>query len=206
MLGELSEKTQWKTKALLNLRYDLAKPMCKFALFLSAHDTIPDSSSPGLMQVGVTGTRSYIDPRLWISPDFKTIEHVAPVKGEGVWDNKLYESEKYQSVGNLTLLPGDVNSSAGNQAWGVKSIYYRHMAEKDPIKLSLLAQEASLAGVHLQAHTIDLLKNSTYSNHMESVVSVSSDMRWDYGLVESRSERICEIVWYRVAPWLGLVS
>lgn len=203
-LDNFSEKNLWLARAQQNLRYDLAKPMCKFALFLSAHDTIPDLELPGLMKIGTLGTRPYVDPRMWLSPDFKTIEHVAPAKGQGNWDEKLYENEKYQRVGNLTLLPGEVNSSAGNQPWAVKSIYYRHLAEKDPTKLAQLAGEAKTAGVELQAHTIDLLKNSTYTHHMESIIGVSSTNPWDCDLVERRTKRICEITWTRVAPWLGL--
>lgn len=205
-LGDLADRTQWLTKATQNLRYDFAKPMCKCALFLSAHDTIPDNDSPGLMKLGTPGTRPIIDPRMWNSPDFKSIEHVAPGKGQGNWDDMLYESERFQAIGNLTLLPGEVNSSAGNSPWVVKSIYYRHLAEKDPEKLAGLAKEAENIGVVLQAHTLDLLKNSSYSHHMESIVRVPTDGKWDKDLVELRSRRICELSWSRVASWLGLTA
>lgn len=201
-LAELSDKTQWLSRATQNLRYDLAKPMCKFALFLSAHDTIVDDNNPGLMKIGVTGARPYIDPRMWGSLDFKTIEHIAPRQGKGTWDDALYENDKFQLVGNLTLLPGEVNSSAGNQSWSVKSVYYQHLAEKNPEKLSQLAGEAAALGVELQAHTIDLLKNSSYSHHMESIVSVPLSSQWDCALVENRTKRICEIAWERIASWL----
>ncbi|MDR0776690.1 MAG: DUF262 domain-containing HNH endonuclease family protein [Azonexus sp.] len=203
-LDDLADRTQWLTRATQNLRYDFAKPMCKCALFLSAHDTIPDSDSPGLMKLGTPGTHPMIDPRMWNSPDFKSIEHIAPGKGQGNWDDSLYESERFQAIGNLTLLPGEVNSSAGNSPWVVKSIYYRHLAEKDPEKLVGLAQEAEKIGVVLQAHTLDLLKNSSYSHHMESIVRVPTDGKWDKDLVELRSRRICELSWSRVASWLGL--
>lgn len=205
-LGDLTDRAQWQARAILNLRYDYAKPMCKFALFLSAHDTIPDPDSPGLMKEGLVGTRSLIDARIWSSVDFKTIEHVAPNRGQETWDPQLYENDRYQAIGNLTLLPGDVNSSAGKSPWSVKSVYYRHLAEKDPQKLASLLEEADKLGVTLQPHTLDILKNSSYSHHMESIVSIPSDGKWDQVLVSQRTTRICELSWERVAPWLGLKS
>lgn len=203
-LNELSDSVQWLARSTQNLRYDYAKPMCKFALFLSAHDTIPDPLSAGLMKPGTAGTRPMIDAQIWNSPDFKTIEHVAPAKGQDTWGDALYENDTYQQIGNLTLLPGDVNSSVGKSSWKVKSVYYRHLAEKDPQKIANLASEAQSFGVTLQPHTLDLLENSTYSHHMESIVSVPTNGQWDRQLVEGRTKRICELSWNRVAPWLGL--
>lgn len=203
-LGELSNKESWMSRAMSNLRYDSAKPMTKFSLFLSAHDTLPDPAFPGLMKESVPGTRSLINGRAWTSPDFKTVEHIAPSKGQDTWNSDLYESDRYQYVGNLTLLPGDVNSSAGNSTWAVKSVYYRHLAEKDPARLQLLANEAKSLGIVLQAHTIDLLMNASYAHHMEPLISVPASSDWNWGYVEARTRRICELSWLRVSPWLGL--
>lgn len=205
-LDNLSDKDQWLARSRQNLRYDYAKPMSKFALFLSAHDAIPDPDAPGLMKVGTQGTWPLMDGRTWASPDFKTIEHIAPTKGQETWEKSLYDNDKFQLIGNLTLLPGDVNSSLGKSTWPVKSVYYRHLAEKDPAKLANLADEAATLGVALQPHTLDLLINSSYSHHMEHIVRVPTDGKWDLGLVEARTRRICELSWLRVAPWLGLPS
>jgi hypothetical protein len=201
-LGDLADKDKWLIKAKQNLRMDYAKTVCKFALFVSAHDTIADTEFPGLMKIAQTGTRDYLDSKHWVSPDFRTIEHIAPVKGQANWDSTLYDTDKFQSIGNLTLLPGDINSSAGNQAWIVKSIYYRHLAESDSAKLEALNQEAKQLGVELQSHTLDLLKNATFKHHMDSIVSVPSTGKWDLNLVDKRSERICNILWERVSEWL----
>jgi hypothetical protein len=203
-LDDLASKDQWLVRSTQNLRYDYAKPMSKFALFLSAHDAISDVDAPGLMKVGTQGTRPLMDGRTWTSPDFKTIEHIAPAKGQETWEEKLYDNDKFQLIGNLTLLPGDVNSSLGKSAWPIKSVYYRHLAEKDPGKLANLSTEAATLGVVLQPHTLDILTNSSYSHHMEPIVSVPTDGKWDLNLVEARTKRICELSWLRVAPWLDL--
>ncbi|HSI51885.1 MAG TPA: DUF262 domain-containing protein [Ideonella sp.] len=203
-LGDLAVKETWLKQAGLYLRYDSAKPMCKFALLLSAHDAIPDPEAPGLMKIGAEGTRTLVEPTAWSSPNFKTIEHIAPVKGDGEWDPRLYESDRFQAVGNLTLLPVEINSSLGKHEWRVKSIYYRHLAEKDPDKLAALMKEAEVSGVELQPHTIDLLKNSSYAHHIEPIVGVVGSQGWNLDLVEARTKRICELAWARISPWLGL--
>lgn len=202
-LVDLANKDTWLQKAKQNLRFDLTKSVSKFALFVSAHDTIVDAANPGLMKIAQAGVRPCLDAGTWSSADFKTIEHIAPVKNPGSWDARLYDaSERFHSIGNLTLLPGDINSSAGNQPWKIKSIYFRHLAESDPSKLAVLQEEARQSGVELQAHTIDLLKNSSYKHHIESIISVPTDSSWDWDLVEARSTRICEIFWDRVIVWL----
>lgn len=201
-LGDLSSKEAWMIKAKQNLRFDYAKPVCKFSLFVSAHDTIVDADHPGLMKIGAAGSRRCLDPQSWVSPDFKTIEHIAPVKGAEFWDKALYQTEKYQSIGNLTLLPVEINSSAGNHKWKVKSIYYRHLAETDPSKLAQLEVEAAGEGIELQPQTIDLLKNAAHKHHMAPIVGVVDDDGWNLSLVENRAERICSILWDRVFEWL----
>ena len=203
-LGTLGEESQWMSKASQNLRFDQAKPVCKFALFVSAHDTIPDKDELGLMKVAQPGVRPFLKPSNWISSDFKTIEHIAPQKGDlENWDKDLYENDRFQAIGNLTLLPVDINSSIGNQPWNVKVIYYRHLAESDPSKVVTLQEEAKTRGVELQSHTIDLLKNASYKHHMESIIGISSDESWTLSLVEKRTTRICSIVWERLWPWLS---
>jgi hypothetical protein len=110
--------------------------------------------------------------------------------------------ESYQKVGNLTMLPGPINTSISNSSWALKSIYYRHLAEKDPAELQKLQQEAADLGRTLSARTLELLESAGHKQHMTSVVSLPPSGQWDKGLVERRTERICEIFWDRVAPWI----
>lgn len=205
---EIGTKNDWNKKALHYLRYDNAKAVCKFALFITSHDTISDTSNPGLMKPGTSGSsRSYLEPNQWGSDDFKSIEHVAPQKPELLpgndWDTALYENNNdYEQIGNLTLLPTEINSSAGNKRWIEKWIYYRHLAERDPDNVAALKQEAANNGVNLKDSTVNLLKNTSYKSHIEPIVQLGSAGRWDKSFVEKRTERICDILWDRLNAWL----
>lgn len=208
--GRLAEKgigaqREWLNRATQSLRYDRAKAVCRFALFLAAHDAIPDPNKPGLMMQGTSGCNPhYLTPTAWESDDFKSIEHIAPQSSEhSGWDPELYRDDLHESVGNLTLLPITINSSAGNKAWQEKMIYYRHLAETNPEQLASLRAEAIAGGIELSEPTIELLKRTSMKHHMTPIVSLTSNTPWDRQLVESRTLRVCEIMWDRLMKWLS---
>lgn len=202
---KIGTKDDWKKKSLQYLRYDNVKVVCKFVLFVTAHDTIPDPTAPGLMKIGKSGSYSYLEPNKWLTEDFKNIEHVAPQKPEdsASWDTALYENGDSEQIGNLTLLPKDVNSSASNKGWEKKWIYYRHLSETDPDKLTELSQKLKNDGINLNKSTIDLLKNTSYKHHIEPIVQIGATGNWDKSFVKKRTERICDILWERMYEWLS---
>lgn len=201
----IGTKEAWKNKAQQYFRFNNAKPVCRFAMFLTATDTIPDKSIPGLMISGKRdSTPNYLTPSMWRSKDLRTLEHIAPQKpsSDSDWDTMLYEENHHQAVGNLTLLPVEINSSASNQGWKTKWIYYRHLAETDPDNLEKLADIAEQHNVSLEEDTIDMLRNSSHKSHMLPIVELGIEGQWNLEKVQARTERICNILWDRVHPWL----
>jgi hypothetical protein len=205
---EIGTKADWKQKGIHYLSYNKVKVICKFVLFITSHDTIPDPIDIGLMKIGTSGSCPlYLDPIEWISSNLKTIEHIAPQKKQlatdATWDEALYENDDYEQIGNLTLLPTEINSSAGNKNWIEKWIYYRHLAEADPYQLSQLRQEAEKNGVYLNDTTIKLLTQASYAHHIKPIVEIGATGKWDKAFVEKRTERICDILWERMYEWLS---
>jgi uncharacterized protein with ParB-like and HNH nuclease domain len=202
---KIGTKDEWKKKALQYLKYNNAKQVCRFALFVVAHDTIPDKTVPGLMKIGRPGSHSYLEPSKWLASGFKSIEHIAPQKSDTStnWDAALYENGDYEHIGNLTLLPTEINSSAGNNSWIQKWIYYQFLAEKDNEKLDNLKQEAKQKGFNLKDTTLKLLKDTPQKSHIEPIVQLGATGKWDKDFVEKRTERICDILWERMYEWLS---
>jgi hypothetical protein len=203
----IREKGNWKNKAINYLRYDNVQKVCRFALFITAHETIIDSSYPGLMKIGTPGSStSYLEPTQWLSEDFKSIEHIAPQKPrlspDYEWDSNLYENDDYEQIGNLTLLPTDINASASNKNWIEKWIYYQHLAETDPQKLNNLKNEAKTYGVELKEETIKKLQNTSHKHHILPIVELGRDGKWNRNFVKERTKRICDILWERMDNWL----
>lgn len=204
--NKVISKEDWLERASVNLKYDSARAVCKFALLVSSHDTIPDSNNPGLMKKGHKGVAVYFDYVHWSSSDLKTIEHVAPQSdGNSGWDKEIYREQLEHSVGNLTLLPTSINSSVGNRSWEEKEIYFRHLAKKDEVELLRIRDEAANKGIVLSAETLELLTGATYANHVAPIVALSSSVgepKWDRNLIENRARRICDLLWDHVEPWL----
>ncbi|KYC40738.1 hypothetical protein WA1_24170 [Scytonema hofmannii PCC 7110] len=200
----IGNKDDWKKKAVQYLRYDNAKQVCRFVLFVTSHDTIPDPSALGLMKNGMLHSSPYLEPSKWDDENFKHIEHVAPKSQtrNSIWDKALYENDDYEQIGNLTLLPKEINSSASNKGWIEKWIYYRHLAETDPDILKKLKKEAEKHGVNLCEDTIKLLQKTSHKHHIVPIVQLGASGKWDKAFVEKRTERICDILWDRMYDWL----
>jgi hypothetical protein len=200
----IGTKTEWVSRAKDSFKYE-TQAICRFALFVTAQDTIPDPDNLGLMKIGNLGsTPPYLSPRLWISDELKTVEHIAPQKTECIedWDSQLYQNENYQRIGNLTLLPVEINSSLSNKGWIAKFIYYKHLSETDPDKLESLQLEAQAQGVILSHKTIELLRNSSTKQHITPIIQLGASGIWDKDFIDRRSQRICEILWDRIYKWL----
>ena len=150
------------------------------------------------------GCSNYLNLQKWKADDLSTIEHIAPQKGEGIWDDGLYdfETEVYQSIGNLTLLPTSINSSLGNKGWIEKYLYFKHLSEKDPEKIRELSEMARSLNINLSKNTLQLLMDANYHDHISSIVTLNHTGLWNQGLVEKRAKKIIEIFWDRISPWL----
>lgn len=196
----------WKSKAKNYLKYDLTgKDIVRLAILIAAHDTIPDDTNKGLIKTGRTGCCNYLTLDKWLSSDLKTIEHIAPQTNKNsMWDEALYDSniETYQSLGNLTLLPQDLNSSAGNKGWKEKLLYYQSVAETDPDKIANIEQKAKSMDITFNKDTIQLLKECHYNQHLSSISSLTAEDNWNKDLVDKRTDAMLNIIWDRVSKWV----
>lgn len=196
----------WKDKAKDNFRYNKAgRDVTRLALFVSAHDTIPDDSNKGLIKIGKNECAKYLCLDRWLSDSLKTVEHIAPQTNNGnLWDVDLYDNhiESFQSIGNLTLLPQDLNSSAGNRGWKEKLLYYKCVAEKDPEKINKILNNAKALKIIINSSTLEMLESSEFNDYLSSVSSLSENDKWDRNLVDRRSEVMLDIIWQRISKWL----
>ena len=200
----IGSKDAWKSLATQYLRYNNTSiSVCRFVLLVCSHDTMPDPVRPGLIIAAQKDySNTYLRPAAWLGKGLKTIEHVAPQsKGNG-WDNALYADLNFQRIGNLTLLPGSINSSAGNRPWIEKFFYFRYLAAGHSAVMSALDVERSGLGLNLKQETIDMLKDASFARHVEPIISLGQSGSWDKSLVDARTDCICDILWDRMMAWL----
>lgn len=205
--GVNGDKDEWKKLAAQKLNYDEVSTLCKLILMMSFHDTISDESDGnyGLMKTSRTGVSPYMTLEKWNGDDIKTIEHIAPQTNDGNWDATIYDIEKplVHSLGNLTLLPQDINSSVGNKGWKEKYLYYLCISTKDQDVLNEIHEKAKGMGVVLNSNTVELMKECTYNSHISPVISAyEHNVEWNAALIQKRTDRILDIAWDFFHGWL----
>jgi hypothetical protein len=203
---DIATKAKWKSRASNELRYgNGVDQICRFASLVAAHDTVPDPAAPALMVKGQRGVQPYLRLEQWLSEDLSSIEHIAPQNASArvPWDLNLYDDECYQRIGNLTLLPLEINISASNKGWKEKCLYYKHLVIQDPVAdRATIAKEVQSYNISLNPETAKRLEDAKHIAHIRPIVQVDMTGNWDRALVEARSERICELLWDEIYPWL----
>jgi len=81
-------------------------------------------------------------------------------------------------------------------------LYYEHLGNDDPSKIDELRSEAENQGIELSPSTIKLLGDSKHARHMRAITA-RKDKKWNHDFVKQRTERISEIVWDCISPWLS---
>ena len=136
----IDDKTSWLTASERFLLYTEVREICRFVLFVAGHDQIPDHQNPGLTSQGNIGVCDLLNLNRWKARDHKTLEHVAPQRPppSHSWDKRIYDGSKFHDIGNLLLLPKDINEFVDNKEWSVKFFHYCHVGSRSARKLVIL--------------------------------------------------------------------
>ena len=120
------------------------------------------------------------------------------------WDTDLYDKDSMlvHSLGNLTLLPVDLNSSAGNKSFQEKLLYYKCVAEEDQDKLNAIENKAKTLGITMNESTLKLLTKCNYSHHIKPISVMDYYDSWKADLVKARTNAMIDIIWNKLMSWL----
>ena len=201
----IGDKKSWMIASEPFLLYTELKKICRFVLFLSAHDRIPHKNQRGMTTKGINGSCAMLTLEQWLSKDYKSIEHIAPRNqpNNSTWDSSIYQNSVVHQVGNLMLLPLDLNQRIGNKNWPEKYLYYCHVGERDQAKLNGLHDAAKMDGISLNGGATKLLKRMKYSCAAEPISKLGADDGvWDVNLIEKRTKQSKEIAWDILHSWL----
>jgi hypothetical protein len=204
---DLTQRDVWISKASDVIQSKRMKDLSKFILLITAHETTKDEGHHGLIKKANPGFQQCATLNHWKSKDLKTIEHIAPQKPSesDAWDSGLYGTNTlFDSLGNLVLMPTEINSSVGNNNWRTKWTYYQYLALVDPNKRKqFVVDMGSTNNIVLQNSTLNVLKNATFAGHMAPIVAVGIDGEWTADLVQRRTRRMLEIFHDRMMEWLS---
>ena len=149
----IAKKEAWITASERFLLYAELKKICRFVLFIASHDRVASQAKPGLTDAGTNGSCTLLKLGRWLAKDYKSLEHVAPQNPGAMhqWDPTIYSMDLVHQVGNLLLLPLEVNRFVDNKRWAVKYLHYCHVGVRAKPKLKKLANDARKKGNRIKA-------------------------------------------------------
>ena len=201
----IDTKDAWVNRASEIPVYGYSNPLARLLLLAATHDTIPDESAPGLVKKGRKRVLPLLTYEAWTNDQMFSIEHVAPQTATDNWDSRLYEpAETIHRLGNLLLVPTDVNASLSNEPWEVKRACYRVISAASPDEAEAAKKEAENAGIKLTKMIAGGEDADEYRPLAAGIAACEGT--WDPEMVDRRSRRLAEIAWDRLAPWVGLTS
>ena len=84
----------------------------------------------------------------------------------------IYSDNLVDEIGNLILLPIDLNKIAENKDWKVKLLYYYHVGEKSTEKLNHWTVEAQNRGVVLSKRATSVLSKVEHNASVEPILEI----------------------------------
>lgn len=197
------ERNEWIAAASRVPVYAASKPLTRFLLLAASNNTVPDASKPGLLQKAKKGVYEVFDRSSWMSDSFRTIEHVYPQTAAGsTWPGEIGEQRLVDCLGNLTLLPGEINSSLKNKPWSVKRAMYQALSAETTEESARILDGTPLSVSEKASVTAVAAKTDTFLPILKALGEIDSD--WSADFVQSRSENLLALGYETVAPWLGL--
>ena len=200
----IGDKEAWITASERFLVYNEVRAICRFVLFVAGNDRVPDDTNPGLTAEGNKGSCTLLKLSLWKEKDFKSLEHIAPQNPSlgHSWDSTIYIENFVDHIGNLMLLPLDLNKFADNKDWIVKFLYYSHVGERNKENLDKLTAAAKKQGIVLSNRATTVLKKMDYNCAVEPILKVGKAGPWNVVMIKKRSRQIKELAFDIFDSWL----
>jgi hypothetical protein len=199
--GKVTNRNDWVKKAKQIPAYSTQQHMARFLLLAAAHDTVVDVSNPGCVVGGTKGVLTTLGYDQWRDEINFTIEHIAPQAAEASWDANIYSGlNTVDCLGNLTLLPQNENSSVSNRPWSEKKVMFEIFSAKTEADIQSKLKRANKAGIIFSKTAKEIFASSKYHPHLEAISKVS---KWEKSIIETRSQKLAELAWDRISPWLG---
>ena len=196
--GNISSKADWVAEVTVQPLYQTSKQLAKFVLLCAHDDRIEDQAEPGLVKRGVPGSFRALTPEVWES--HYSVEHIAPqnlTQGDTSYEQEIYDRGFIDRLGNLTLMPADLNEMVGNKTWIYKRSIYTVLSETDPAaRLNQMQQQ--LPG--LATKTKGLLQSASYLPFCEFLDKQAPPLHQEY--LAQRGLRLAELAAERLWPML----
>ena len=195
----VSDAGSWSSLVNSQQLYETARVLARYILLCAHDDAVLDSSRPGHAKQGTSGSSSTLSLEVWRA--HYTVEHIAPQRRRSTdlsYAVELYDEGNINRLGNLTLLPADLNRLVGNKPWPEKRDMFNIVSLKDKDKRIAALQEE---GLELGAKARNLLNSSGYIPFCKIVAKHQADII-DRNFISDRGKNMAALAWERL--WADL--
>jgi hypothetical protein len=198
--GDITTPADWTSKVTVQPLYQTSRQLAKFVLLAAHEDRISDQTVPGLIKRGVAGSFDSLTSNAWRAN--YSVEHIAPqtlAAGDTSYAQAIYDQGLVDRLGNLALMPIDLNSLVGNKTWPFKRDVYGVLSETDP-HTRVLQMQQRLA--NLAQATKNVLESAEYLPFCEFLSAQSATVLPATYLAQ-RGQRLAELAVDRLWPMLS---
>ena len=168
-------------------------------VLMAFHNAIPDEEKPGFLKPALEGVSPVISSDAWFRKGHETVEHVIPQSHAvalGV------DAEVLNYLGNLTLVPRQVNSILSSRPWEQKRLIFKALAAEteeernDTLQRANFLSEDAQKALSESAH-LPLVKAMPLA--FGDVVDAESAQR----VIAERGENLAEMAWRNLSDWIN---
>lgn len=200
--GKIINKENFLNLAVNQPVYKNAKKVAKFLLLTAHHNAIADPLNEGLLVKGKMSTNPCLDIENYMDDKNLSLEHIAPQVNNNSWDITIYDNgELIDTLGNLVLVSGQLNSSLGNRVWAEKRVFYKVVgAQTSEDASQILKDAAEKNNIRFGALTHELLQAQQYMPNLIALGNMTK--AWSSEFINKRSKRLYELAWDELILWL----
>jgi len=197
--ANIAGKAEWIDKTVPQPLWEINTTLARFVLLIAFHDVV--EGSDGHLTRGKLGSNPTLTFEGWVGEQFASIEHIAPRSKAKGWSPDLYQDEEFERLGNLTLVPTRCNSSLSDRPWEQKRPLFAALSAKTEDEAKAILKSMADAGVDVTEVGSNIYAGQ-YLPHVHAIGNVKGN--WDLNAVNARGKELADLVWQRIAPWVGL--
>ena len=196
----IADVDSWSSLVNSQQLYETTRILARYILLCAHDDAVPDPSAMGHAIRGAPGSWRALSLEVWRA--HYTVEHIAPRHKQST-DNsyapELYDEGDINKLGNLTLLPADLNGLLGNRMWPFKRDVFQMVSMTDKDERIVALRRGNLLG--LGARSKALLESSDFMPFCKFVATHQADAI-DRNYIAERGKRLATLAWERL--WADL--
>lgn len=196
----VTDATSWSNLVNAQPIYETARILARYILVCAHDDAIHDSKAKGHAMRGAAGTWRTRSLEVW--RDNYSVEHIAPQRKKSTdtsYTSALYDEGDINRLGNLTLLPPDLNNLVGNEPWPFKRDVFKMVSKSNPNQRVAALKKGNL--YQLGAKSKTLLESSEFIPFSKFIALYPANTI-DRDYVTERGRRLATLAWERL--WADL--